>query len=115
MCVSVCVRVHFYFSETHLSTVNISFVLNISLHCLFTAWLPLSLWLAGSTWADNWFTPPTFLVLSPSLSLAAMLANITANITAPQHVPWSYFAHYRWLKFCSQVTQGMGDVWSFKL
>lgn len=64
------------------------FQLNISCNCLFTAWLPLLLSLTGSTLANNWrFTPPTFLVLSPSLSLAARLANITANITTPQHVP----------------------------
>lgn len=57
---------------------------------LFTAWLPLFLSLAGSTLADNWFTPPTFLVVS--LLLAATLAIIAANITAPQHVPGSCFA-----------------------
>lgn len=48
----------------------------------------LPLFAPGCTLADNWkFTPPTFLVLSLSQSLAAMLVTLAASITTPQHVP----------------------------
>lgn len=49
-------------------------------------WVLLAL--TGSTLAGNWrFTPPTFLVVSPSLSLAALLVTITAKVTTHQQVP----------------------------
>lgn len=98
ICLCDCVGMHFHHLFKH------CLQLQGLIYCLASPF-PL---VGCRTLADNWFTPPTSLVLS--LLSAATLSNIAANITAPQHVPGSCFARYTWLRFYSHVAEGMGDV-----
>lgn len=77
-----CVCKHFHIWES-------VFQQNISCPYLLSSTPPFCSCCLVALWQITEFTPPTFLVLSLSPSLAAMLVTLAASITTPQHVPGS--------------------------